>query len=202
LNVELPQAQSAILPLESVVQRLEPAKLFPNGQPLEIEIGSGDGSFLAQYAAAHRDRNFIGVERLLGRIRKLDRKSQRLGLENLRVVRIEAAYFLEYLSPPKSAEALHIYFPDPWPKRKHRKNRLINGRFSQLAREALVSCGRVYLRTDDLDYFRQMKSVFNADPVFRAIPTPDALAETLTDFERGFLKRGVQTLRLAVQLIN
>jgi tRNA (guanine-N7-)-methyltransferase len=202
LNVDLPQVPSAIIPLESIVQRLDPPTLFPKSQPLEIELGSGDGSFLAQYAEAHRDRNFIGVERLLGRIRKLDRKSQRLGLENLRVTRIEAAYFLEYLLPPKTAQALHIYFPDPWPKRKHRKNRLINARFPQLAQTALASGGHVYLRTDDLDYFTQMKSVFGASPAFREIPTPDALADMLTDFERGFLKRGVQTLRFAAQLIN
>jgi len=202
LNVELPQVPSAIIPLESIVQRLDPAKLFSKSQPLEIEMGSGDGSFLAQYAAAHRDHNFIGVERLLGRIRKLDRKSQRLGLGNLRVARIEAAYFLEYLLPRKSAEALHIYFPDPWPKRKHRKNRLINARFPQLAQGALAPGGQVYLRTDDLDYFTQMKSVFGSCPAFREIPMPDALTEVLTDFERGFLKRGVQTLRFAVKLIN
>lgn len=202
MNVELPQVPSAIIPLESIVQRLDPATLFSKSQPLEIELGSGDGSFLAQYAAAHRDRNFIGVERLLGRIRKLDRKRQRLGLENLRVARIEAAYFLGYLLPRKSAEALHIYFPDPWPKRKHRKNRLINSRFPQLAQGALASGGRVYLRTDDLDYFTQMKSVFVSCPTFREIPMPDALTEVLTDFECGFLKRGVQTLRFAAQLIN
>ena len=75
------------------------------------------------------DRNFIGVERLLGRIRKLDRKGRRAGLTNLRGVQIESSYFLQYLLPPRSASVLHIYFPDPWPKKKHRKYRLINESF-------------------------------------------------------------------------
>jgi tRNA G46 methylase TrmB len=66
----------------------------------------------------------------------------------------------------------------------------------------LAPGGQLYLRTDDVDYFTQMKSVFGASPAFREIPTPDGLAEVLTDFERGFLKRGVQTLRFAVQLMN
>jgi tRNA (guanine-N7-)-methyltransferase len=193
---------AVIIPLPSIVQRLDLAALFTNRQPLEIELGSGDGSFLAQCAGGHRDRNFIGVERLLGRLRKLDRKSSRLGLTNVRAVRIEAAYFLEYLLPPKTVEALHIYFPDPWPKRKHRKNRLLNQRFTHLARAALIPGGRVYMRTDDADYFAQMKSVFGTCPFFQEIPTPDELAGVLTDFERGFLKRGLQTLRLACQLTD
>ena len=100
------------------------------GAPLlEVELGSGDGSFLAQRAAAYPERNFLGVERLLGRLRKLDRKARRAGLTNVRLLRIEAGYFLEYLLPATSVHALHLYFPDPWPKRKHRKNRLVNERF-------------------------------------------------------------------------
>jgi tRNA (guanine-N7-)-methyltransferase len=204
LKTETSQTASStfIIPLASIVQRLDMAALFAHRRPLEIELGSGDGSFLAQYAGGHSDRNFIGVERLLGRLRKLDRKAGRLGLANVRAVRIEAAYFLEFLLPPKTVEVLHIYFPDPWPKRKHRKNRLVNPRFTDLAQAALVPGGRVFLRTDDADYFAQMKSVFGTCPFFQEIPTPDELAGVLTDFERGFLKRGVQTLRLACQLTD
>jgi tRNA (guanine-N7-)-methyltransferase len=197
-----PASPAVIIPLPSIVERLDLAALFIDRQPLEIELGSGDGSFLAQYAGAHPKRNFIGVERLLGRLRKIERKSNRLGLANVRAVRIEAAYFLEYLLPPRTAEALHIYFPDPWPKRKHRKNRLINPRFTQLARTALLPGGKLYLRTDDADYVAQMKSVFAASPFFQEISTPPELADVLTDFERAFIKRGVQTQRLALQLID
>jgi tRNA (guanine-N7-)-methyltransferase len=203
LNPDTPQIAppAVVVPLESFLQRLNLDALFTERQPLEIELGSGDGSFLTQYAGLHRDRNFIGVERLLGRLRKTERKITRLGLTNVRLVRIEASYFLEYLLPGKLAEALHIYFPDPWPKRKHRKNRLINTRFPQLAQAALVAGGCVYLRTDDADYFKQMKAVFGTRPEFKEIVTPEELAGGLTDFERGFLKRGVQTLRAAWQLV-
>jgi tRNA (guanine-N7-)-methyltransferase len=166
-----------------------------------VELGSGDGSFLAQYAALHPERNFIGIERLLGRLRKLERKGQRLGLLNVRAVRIEASYFLEWLLPPASAAALHVYFPDPWPKRKHHKHRLINDRFPALAGRVLPPGGVVYLRTDDRDYFSRMQTVFAASPHFAEIPTPEGLAGVLTDFERGFLRKGVPTLRTAYQLI-
>lgn len=176
--------------------------MFPRRQKLEVELGSGDGSFLAQYAGLHPDCNFIGVERLLGRLRKLDRKSGRLGLENVRALRIEAGYFLERLLPPGSAEAVHIYFPDPWPKRRHRKHRLVNDGFPLMARQALADGGIIYLRTDDADYFVRMKEVFGACSFFAETPTPEELASTLTDFERGFLARGIQTQRAAYRKMN
>jgi len=201
LNTEpSPVPASLLVSLETIVEPLDVNKLFARQQPLQVELGVGDGSFVVQYAALHPEWNFIGVERLLGRLRKIDRKGRRAGLANLRGVRIEASYFLEYLLPKKSVTALHVYFPDPWPKRKHRKHRLINERFPQLAREILLPGGAVYLRTDDADYFAQMKEVFEAGPFFAEIPTPQSLSEALTDFERGFLARGIQTLRLALQL--
>jgi tRNA (guanine-N7-)-methyltransferase len=184
-----------IYELPSILERLDLARLFPKAQPLEVELGSGDGSFLAAYARQHPGHNFIGVERLLGRIRKMDRKGRRAGLTNLRGVRIESAYFLQYLLPAHSALALHIYFPDPWPKRKHRRHRLINDRFPALARGALAPGGTVYLRTDDPDYFEQITAVFAANPLFQAIETPEPLAALPTDFEREFQARGVRTLR-------
>ena len=196
-----PVSTTVIHPLASIIERLEVDRLFPLRQPLEIELGSGDGSFLAQYAALHPEHNFIGVERLLGRLRKLERKAIRLGVENLRVLRIEAAYFLEFLAP-SSAEAIHVYFPDPWPKRKHRRHRLINTRFPQLARAALAPGGLVYLRTDDPDYFAQMKSVFATAAFFGEVPTPAPLAAVRTDFERNFSDQGVPTLRAAFQILT
>jgi tRNA (guanine-N7-)-methyltransferase len=162
-----------------------------------VELGCGDASFLVAYAQLHPERNFLGVERLLGRLRKLDRKGRRAGLANLRGVRIESAYFLEYLLPAQSVAALHIYFPDPWPKRKHWKNRLINERFPGLARGSLAPGGVVYLRTDDPHYFEQMTGVFAADPAFRPVETPVELRRLTTDFERDFLARGVPTLHAA-----
>jgi tRNA (guanine-N7-)-methyltransferase len=186
-----------IFSLPSIVEPLDLARLFAAAQPLEVELGSGDGSFLVQYAALHPKRNFIGVERLLGRLRKLERKCQRAGIAHVRGIRIEAAYFLEWLLPRNSAAALHIYFPDPWPKRKHHKNRLINDRFPILAHNGLVAGGVVYLRTDDADYFAQMQAVFAASPLFRPVETPEDLAGLPTDFERGFNSKGIPTLRAA-----
>lgn len=124
-----------------------------------------------------------------------------MGLKNLRGIRIESSYFLQYLLPPNSAEAIHIYFPDPWPKKKHHKNRLINEDFPAIAKVALAPGGKVFLRTDDAPYFAQMTEVFDVAKQFQKMETPSALAEILTDFERGFLARGIKTLRAAYQQV-
>ena len=112
-------------------------------------------------------------------------------------MRIESSYFLQFLLPPRSAAALHVYFPDPWPKKKHRRHRLINEHFPALALAALAPDGVVYLRTDDTDYFQQMTEVFATSREFQKVETPPELAELTTDFERDFNSRGIQTLRAA-----
>ena len=194
--------ENLIYQLPTILQPLELTALFPQPQPLEVELGCGDASFLVEYARQNPAANFIGVERLLGRMEKLDRKGRRVGLSNVRGVRIESSYFLRYLLPPHSAVALHIYFPDPWPKKKHRRHRLINEQFPALARAALAPGGRVYLRTDDADYFAQMNEVFAAAAEFNRVEAPPALAQITTDFERDFNAQGIPTLRAAFRLAD
>jgi len=188
--------------LRSIVEPLALPELFTSPQPLEVELGCGDASFLVEWAQRNPEKNFIGVERLLGRIAKLDRKGRRAGLKNLRGVRIESSYFLQYLLPARSASAIHIYFPDPWPKKRHHKNRLISPGFPEICQIALAPQGIVFLRTDDAPYFAQMTEVFDAAKQFKGIETPPGLAELFTDFEKGFHARGIKTLRAAYQLVS
>ncbi len=185
----------------SYVEPIDLAALFANQLSVEIELGAGDGSFLTQWAQANPATNFLGLERLLGRLRKIDRKARRANLTNVRGLRLEASYFVEYLLPKDSVAAFHIYFPDPWPKRKHRQNRLINERFAEVLRHALMPGGTVFLRTDDADYFAQMTRVFGSNQQFEAASTPERLAAVLTDFERGFNAQGIQTNRAAFRRI-
>lgn len=178
----------------SYIDRLNLSEIFPTNQPLEVELGAGDGSFLIAWAKANPQHNFIGVERLLGRIRKIERKAKRAELTNIRLMRIEASYFLEYLLPRQSVIALHVYFPDPWPKRKHRKNRLINDTFAEICLRVLAPGGAIFVRTDDVDYFEQIQTVFKR---FAPVAIPPDLSAIHTDFERGFHNRGVRTLAAA-----
>ncbi|MGA2243644.1 MAG: tRNA (guanosine(46)-N7)-methyltransferase TrmB [Verrucomicrobiota bacterium] len=192
--------ENLIYQLPTILAPLDLPALFGQPQPLEVELGCGDASFLVHYARQHPATNFIGVERLLGRLEKLDRKGRRAGLSNVRGVRIESSYFLRHLLPPKSINALHIYFPDPWPKKKHRRHRLINELFPALAGTVLRGGGHVFLRTDDADYFAQMNEVFGGSKAFRRAETPAALAQVITDFERDFNAQGILTLRATFRL--
>lgn len=181
-----------------IMQRLDFPALFGRTAPVEVELGAGDGSFLLAHAAAHPDRDFVGVERLLGRLRKIDRKGRRLGLSNLRALRLEAGYVLEWMIPAASLHALHVYFPDPWPKRRHWKRRLVNERFVELAARAVAPGGTFFARTDDPAYFEQMTAVFDAAPaLFERVPEPDGLLALKTDFESDFNAKGIPTLHAA-----
>lgn len=198
-NKSLPPGESLIHPITSAIESIDLAKLFPAEQPLEFEIGSGDGSFTLQYALAHPGTNIVALERLLGRITKLDRKGHRAGLKNLRLLRAEAAYVLEYLLPPGTLDAIHVYFPDPWPKKRHHKNRLISEPFPPLAERLLKAEGVVYLRTDNVEYFEQMLEVFDRAVGFERTETPEPLKALVTDFEQQFNANGIPTNYAAYQ---
>lgn len=188
-----------IYTLPAIDELVQLTAIFPNGNPIEIDLGAGDGGFIVEYAKLHPERNFIAVERLLGRLRKIDKKVQRLGLQNLIAIRIEAMYFVRYLLPPDSVTAIHIYFPDPWPRKKHQRRRLIQPIFVEAAYRVLCNGGRVYLRTDDPSYFQQMLCCFGAHPGFRQVDTPPELMQVLTDFEKQFVALGKEIYRCAYE---
>ena len=185
---------------ESVTEPLRLEELFPVSHPVELEIGCGDGGFLLEWATRHPKKNFIGVERLLGRIRKLDKKGRRNELTNLYLLRFEARYLLQYLLPDRAFDVVHIYFPDPWPKDKHRRHRLIDEHFPELARRILLPNGIVHLRTDDSDYFEQMQGAFFPAKYFSMTETPVELANVTTEFERQWNEEGKPTLRVSYRL--
>jgi len=180
---------------ESVTEPLRLESLYSVSQPTELEIGCGDGGFLLEWATRHPEKNFLGIERLLGRIRKLDKKGIRADLTNLRLLRFEARYVLQYLLPENAFDAMHIYFPDPWPKDKHSRHRLIDENFPTLARRILVPGGVVHLRTDDPDYFAQMQRSFEPVTDFSSIEPPPELTSLTTEFERQWNGEGKPTLR-------
>ena len=197
----LPAAETLIWPITSAIEPIDLKKLFALQKPMELELGCGDGSFTLQYAMENPALNIVALERLLGRITKINRKAHRAELKNLRLLRAEARYVLEYLLSPDSFEAVHVYFPDPWPKKRHHKNRLIGGLFPAIVKRLLRKDGVIYMRTDNIEYFEQMLEVFGAAKGFHSIETPESVKKIITDFERDFNSKGIPTRYAAYRSI-
>ena len=134
-------------------RRLRAKELFGDCRPFEVDLGCGDGSFLLAMAAEHPSRSILGVERLLGRVRKVCRQVQQRRLANVRVLRLEARYTVEWLLPPMAISRLHLLFPDPWPKARHHKRRLIQQPFLAALRDTLVPGGEFLFKTDHPEYY-------------------------------------------------
>ena len=168
--------------------------------PLEVDLGCGDGSFLAAMAAENPNSDFLGVERLLGRVRSACRKIEQRGVTNARVTRFEISYAVEHLLPAKSISAFYILFPDPWPKRRHAPRRLVTQNFFGSLYRALAPAGNVRLATDDSDYFRQITRFASQSQLFAVVPNA-APAIATTKFERRFRERGIAIHRLELRKV-
>ncbi len=155
----------------------------------EVDLGCGDGGFLLQMAAHYPDRYFLGVERLLGRVRKVCRDSEKQGLSNVRVLRLESRYFLEYFTAPSSINRLHYLFPDPWPKEKHHKNRLVQQSFIPVLHRALAEGGEILFKTDHQDYFIWVDELLEASPLFERIAWGEQFYPK-TDFQMHWEAQG------------
>lgn len=165
--------------------------LFDPARAVEVDVGCGKGRFLLARAARFPDIQFLGIDRMLPRIRKIDRKVQRAGLPNVRLLRLEAAYTLSRLLPPHRIRTFYIFFPDPWPKRRHHKRRLFDQGFLDVLWSRLEPGGEVQFATDHLDYFEATRRLLAADPRFEEVPAVERAPEELTDFELIFRGQGL-----------
>jgi tRNA (guanine-N7-)-methyltransferase len=176
-------------------RRARRSEIFPGAAPLEIDLGCGDGSFLVAMARAFPERCFLGVERLLGRVRKVCKCLCREGLANARVLRLESRYTVEWLLPPGSVARLHLLCPDPWPKARHHHRRLVQPGFLAAVWEALQPGGEFLFKTDDPAYFTWVEEKVAACGRFELLDWPEsAFFYPVTDFERQWLAAG-RTLR-------
>lgn len=161
--------------------------VFGRKAPVEIDVGCGKGSFLAWLAGTKPEHNFLGVDRQLVRLRKVEKKVQRAGLTNVRLVRLEFSYLIERMIPDTSVTAYYIFFPDPWPKRRHAANRLFQPVFVEQLRRTLVAGGAVNVATDNGPYFEQIVPLMSG---FDAEPPLSLPEEAQTEFEKIFLAKG------------
>jgi tRNA (guanine-N7-)-methyltransferase len=176
-------------------------EIYRRRAPVEVDLGCGDGSFLAAIAAENPGRNFLGIERLLGRVRATCRKIERGGLTNARVLRFEISYAVEQLLPENSVTAFHLMFPDPWPKRRHAPRRLVSENFLASLHRVLVPNGTVRIATDETEYFRQITRLVSESSIFVIIA--DAVPASATSkFEKQFIQKGVKIHRLGLRKVS
>jgi tRNA (guanine-N7-)-methyltransferase len=147
-------------------------------RPLVLEIGSGMGDTTVEVAAAHPEVDFVAVEVHGPGVGSLLNAIEKQGLKNLRVIRHDAIEVLENMVADQSLAAIHLFFPDPWPKKRHHKRRMVQPAFAALVARKLKAGGILHAATDWPDYAEQIAAVFAEDELFE-------------EAERGLVKRPV-----------
>ena len=194
------EPESYLVPATEIAQSLPLDKLFPRRAPLHVDVGCGKGRFLLARSQRFPDIDFLGIDRLLVRLRKIEKKLIRQDVTNVRLVHMEASYTLGHMMPPGSVHTFYIFFPDPWPKRRHHRRRLINPSFLDALSHVLEPGGTIHFATDHLEYFRPAAACFRADARFSDVPAFSPTEEERTDFERLFTGQGKEIGRASFRL--
>ena len=190
------------LTAESLPEVVDFAAVFGNERPVELEIGCGKGAFLLREAQAHPERNYLGIEWANEFYKFTADRMARRGVTNVRIMRTDARHFVITRLPPACLDALHVYHPDPWPKKRHHKRRLFNESFVAAAIRVLKPGGRWAIQTDHAEYFQVMCEVTRDRPELTPIEFTESTtvgeAEMLgTNFEIKYRREGRQIHRLA-----
>ena len=185
---------------------LDLAQLFGRAAPVHVEIGFGNGEALAAMAAAHPEDNYLGIEVHRPGVGALLRRIEAEGLSNVRIACLDAVELLARL-PDDALAAVYLFFPDPWPKLRHHKRRLVQSEFARLVHRKLKPGGIWRLATDWEDYARHMLAVLTADPGFENLATDGAFVSRpperpLTRFEQRGRKLGHSVRDLAFRKIG
>jgi tRNA (guanine-N7-)-methyltransferase len=178
-------------------RKMDRSEICQSGRALEIDLGCGDGSFLMEMAKEFPDRDFLGVERLLGRVRKVCKKITRRQLENARVLRLDSRYVVEWLLPEASVSRLHLLCPDPWPKFKHHRRRVMQLDFLESVRRSLLPGGEFLFMTDHEEYFHWATAKVVEFGTFEQLGwSEDSFFYPKTDFQMQWESEGKAMFRL------
>lgn len=175
-------------------QPIDARAVFGRQAPLVLEIGSGMGETTAEIARARPETDFIAIEVHGPGVGSLLNRIEAEGLANLRVIRHDAVEVLEHMIADASLAGMHLFFPDPWPKKRHHKRRLVQPAFAALAARKLAPGAYLHAATDWPDYAEQMLAVLSAEPLLANTTTagyaPRPEYRPLTKFERRGLGLG------------
>jgi len=159
---ELKEYADVSLQVEDLGVQIDCARIFGRSGPVHIEIGSGKGTFLVAQAKAQPEVSFLGIEWTRKFYRHAVDRIGRWGLRNVRILRADAATFLRDFVPAGSVDCFHIYFPDPWPKKRHHKRRFLQSSNLEVLIRCLKPGGEIQVATDHADYFDQIRQVTSA----------------------------------------
>ncbi len=167
------------------------AALFGREAPVELEIGTGKGRFLIESGATRPGTNWLGLELEEGYAALARLRAARRGLPNVRVERLDGREFVIRRVLPGSIAALHVYFPDPWPKKRHHKRRLFTPEFAAAAARALAPGGLLRVASDHRDYWTVIEDVLGAEPLLARLSGEEAGAwSSGTSYELKFAASG------------
>jgi tRNA (guanine-N7-)-methyltransferase len=190
-----PLASAAEIVPASYFAPLDLEAIYGRNAPIEVDLGCGDGSFLAEIAAANPGTDFLGIERLPGRVRSAHRKITERGLTNARVLLVETSYAVRRMLPASSVTQFYLMFPDPWPKRRHWRRRVVTEDFFASVHRALVPHGVLRIATDQIDYFREIERLAGEATQFVTNHDPQPTG-TRSTFEKRFSQSEIYRLRL------
>jgi len=187
--------EDIILPADHLDAPIDWPRLFGNHNPVEVEIGTGKGTFLTNAARANPQTNYLGIEWANKYYKYAADRARRWDLSNIRMIRYDAKDFIIRHTPAQSIQTLHIYFPDPWPKKRHHKRRLFEPNFVAAAVKALIPTGHLHVVTDHKEYFDIIEPLLARCGRFQLsdfAPRDTAeLGEWVgTNFERKYLAQG------------
>jgi len=202
----LKEYPSITLKPEELDGKIDFVRVFGRPGPVHIEIGTGKAAFLLNEARAHLEVNFLGIERASKYYRYAVDRIGRWGLTNVRIIRTDAATFLANSIPDNSIDCFHIYFPDPWPKRRHNKRRFFCPANLEYMLRTLKTGGQLKIATDHTDYFQHIRELVTAEKRLEEIeflPAAGADKGELlgTNFERKYRKENRPIYTLAVKKI-
>jgi tRNA (guanine-N7-)-methyltransferase len=180
--------------------------LFGREAPVEVEVGCGKGLFLANAARANPGHDFFGIEMAYVYAKRSADRSIKLGLSNVKVACADARHVMTCQIPDSSIIRLHLYFPDPWWKKKHKKRRLFSSEFVEDAARVLIAGGEFHLATDVEEYFDLMRELVGRSNSFAGITAPQPTEakhehDYLTSFERKFRSEGRTIHRAAYRRV-
>jgi tRNA (guanine-N7-)-methyltransferase len=176
----------------NITKKISFRDIFGNDNPIEVDVGCGKGRFLIARANQFAETNFLGIERMRSRQSNVNKKINRHNLENVYVTGLEASYVVENQIEPDSVSVYHIFFPDPWPKRRHHKRRLFSESFLSSIHNTLIVNGRVNIATDHLDYFDVIYEILSGDSRFNEVETFEPEDHERTGFELMFMGQGLK----------